>query len=1201
MEVSVIIPARDAATTLATTLNSLQDQTFRDWEAIVVNDGSSDETLAIAESFARRDARIRAASQPSQGVSAARNNGIRQARFEWLLFLDADDWLLPSHLKRLTDTLLSDSHLDAVHCGWAFVGPDGNFLGERYCPAGNLFEALARYCAVAIHACLVRRSLVEAVGCLDTSLRTCEDWDLWQRVARKGARFGIVHEVLACYRLRSNSASLDARQMLVDGLRVIVQGHGADPRVPNPDPSFAPGLPLEQLAAAKLHFFCWTAGLSLGRGEDPRPLFCRLSGEREPALSPNLVAWQIFEASRLSRTRSADSWVDLWPELERPIDDFLLALESHAAAPGLARRARTILERLILDHRIASQPITVGRTHAIRVDLGEPISDVVPPGSVERLHCSVDFEGEKLGTLELPVFERIVPRYVLEDALAAEFGWRILYRFFRCTIFQQLDTKKSENGLSAWRGSLMIANALMEDDNNFYQSLFDQAGWTIFLQELWGRPDWSLDCFYNRDLLVESNSIRNADDGWLEIEVSQEVPSVHVLGNELKIVPKVGGVPIGVVRLPVEDSFVRAQVIRALVTKECGFELCRAAVREALLGKSIAKELSFRDRLAALAAQRSSSVVIPCSKNGIVAPGCLASIIGAVFPEKNKMVLPRRLPGAIETSVSRRAVLPGQTAQQLAVAAETNGEPVAELLRNGDGFQCVIYAPELIYRSFPPVEKVEATNGSDRVKTADAGFHSRSTFEALFAPGPDPWKYTSAYEQTKYEHTLALLPRVKIERALELACAEGHFTAQLALRVGSLVAADISQIALERAVRRCAALDNIHFLRLDFTKDRLPGRFDLIVCSEVLYYVGEREQLEAVARELAAALRPGGSIILTHANLVVDEPDQPGFDWDHPFGARVIGDAFNRIDSLAFVKELRLPLYRVQLFTQCGDVDASLQYHPQQKPPQIIKMPQDVLPEPEYATRILWHGGEPRRESNTRAIVTNQLPILVYHAVAGTGPPELARYRVTPAGFEEQLSYLRDAGYYGIGLEEWHAAMAEHKPLPGRAVLITFDDGYLDFLTCAWPLLKQYGFSATVFLVAGQVGGSNSWDGLYGEKLPLLGWSDIRRLRDEGINFGSHSTTHRFLTGISPTQVVSEAACSRAILQRELGEPVSAFAYPYGDEDPVVQHLIGACGYTFGLTCRLARAGLWESLLALPRIEIWGSDSFRDFVAKLSI
>jgi peptidoglycan/xylan/chitin deacetylase (PgdA/CDA1 family) len=211
------------------------------------------------------------------------------------------------------------------------------------------------------------------------------------------------------------------------------------------------------------------------------------------------------------------------------------------------------------------------------------------------------------------------------------------------------------------------------------------------------------------------------------------------------------------------------------------------------------------------------------------------------------------------------------------------------------------------------------------------------------------------------------------------------------------------------------------------------------------------------------------------------------------------------------------------------------------------------------------------------------------------------RHPVTPEAFEEQLQYLRDAGFYSVRLEEWCAAMVAHRPLPGRAVVITFDDGYLDFLTYAWPLLRRYGFSATVSLVADEVGRSNRWDRVYGEEVPLLGWKEIRRLQDEGVEFGSYSASHRPLTSLSPAEVVREGARSRAILERGLGVPVKAFAYLYGDVDRVVELLIGACGYVFGLSRRQDRSTFYDSLLALPRIEVTGSDGLQEFVVKLSL
>ena len=225
----------------------------------------------------------------------------------------------------------------------------------------------------------------------------------------------------------------------------------------------------------------------------------------------------------------------------------------------------------------------------------------------------------------------------------------------------------------------------------------------------------------------------------------------------------------------------------------------------------------------------------------------------------------------------------------------------------------------------------------------------------------------------------------------------------------------------------------------------------------------------------------------------------------------------------------------------------------------------------------------------------------MYHSVSANGPSGLARYRVTPAVFEEQLQYLHDTGFRSVTLEKWRLAMEAKRPLPGRAMIITFDDGYRDFLTEAWPLLAKYGFSATVFLVADSVGRTNEWDQYYGQERPLLGWEEIRKLQKEGIEFGSHSLSHRPLTELPIQEVVREAARSKTLLERGLEARIRTFAYPYGASDEVIHRLVGACGYTFGLTCRSGPSQFRDSHLALPRIEIKGYDGLQEFAAKVGM
>jgi peptidoglycan/xylan/chitin deacetylase (PgdA/CDA1 family) len=249
------------------------------------------------------------------------------------------------------------------------------------------------------------------------------------------------------------------------------------------------------------------------------------------------------------------------------------------------------------------------------------------------------------------------------------------------------------------------------------------------------------------------------------------------------------------------------------------------------------------------------------------------------------------------------------------------------------------------------------------------------------------------------------------------------------------------------------------------------------------------------------------------------------------------------------------------------------------------------------ARRLL---GRPTRSTTTNAQRIDRLPILMYHRVSPTGLDANTRYRVTPKLFEEQLRYLRDAGYATVTPTEWRTSVERRKPLAKKSVLLTFDDGFVDFADFAWPLLKKYGFSATVFLVTDLVGKTNAWDAAAGETLPLMNWATIKRLRSEGCVFGSHTATHQPLTSLTPTEIVRQAARSRATMCRELNENIDTIAYPFGDTDAVVAHLFGAVGYTFGVTCERAQSGLKDSLLSLPRIEIEGDDTLARFQAKLA-
>jgi peptidoglycan/xylan/chitin deacetylase (PgdA/CDA1 family) len=133
-----------------------------------------------------------------------------------------------------------------------------------------------------------------------------------------------------------------------------------------------------------------------------------------------------------------------------------------------------------------------------------------------------------------------------------------------------------------------------------------------------------------------------------------------------------------------------------------------------------------------------------------------------------------------------------------------------------------------------------------------------------------------------------------------------------------------------------------------------------------------------------------------------------------------------------------------------------------------------------------------------------------------------------------------------------------------------------------------------VFLVADCIGRSNAWDAAYGEQLPLMGWRQIHELQVDGIEFGSHTVNHPFLTSLAPDQQAEELIRSRAQLVRELGR-CDSLAYPYGDCDEITRHLAGACGYNYAVTCEHGEASLDAGAHALPRIEVRGDETFEQF------
>jgi glycosyltransferase involved in cell wall biosynthesis len=225
--VSVIIPAYQVAQYIAAALDSVLAQTFKDYEIIVVNDGSPD-TAELERVLTPYRDRITYLRQENQGLGGARNTGVRAARGKYIAPLDADDLWDPEHLAAQVAVLEADPSLDVVYADARIFGdvPEaGRTLMELSPSAGEVtFERLVtRRCTVHVCVTVCRRETLLRAGLFDPALRRVEDFDMWLRIATQGGRIAYQRRVLGRYRRHAGSLSGDSVAMLETLLGVLAK------------------------------------------------------------------------------------------------------------------------------------------------------------------------------------------------------------------------------------------------------------------------------------------------------------------------------------------------------------------------------------------------------------------------------------------------------------------------------------------------------------------------------------------------------------------------------------------------------------------------------------------------------------------------------------------------------------------------------------------------------------------------------------------------------------------------------------------------------------------------------------------------------------------------------------------------------------------------------------------------------------------
>jgi peptidoglycan/xylan/chitin deacetylase (PgdA/CDA1 family) len=250
--------------------------------------------------------------------------------------------------------------------------------------------------------------------------------------------------------------------------------------------------------------------------------------------------------------------------------------------------------------------------------------------------------------------------------------------------------------------------------------------------------------------------------------------------------------------------------------------------------------------------------------------------------------------------------------------------------------------------------------------------------------------------------------------------------------------------------------------------------------------------------------------------------------------------------------------------------------------------------------RTLSEGQEiviPKREWNPAGVFPwgyQLVPVLVYHNISAQ---EKGKLSIAARVFDSQIRQLHAEGFHAIRLADFMAFTAGRRQLPRKSVLLTFDDGYKAFINFARPILKDYGYGATLFVYSDFLGGGSA-----------LSWQDLKILRDQGYDIQAHSKSHANLRrkeGESEAayakRIEAELAFPQTLFQKHLGHPVEALAYPYGEMDDELIPYVAKYGYNVAFTVRRQSNPAWVSPLKISRSQIYADMTAKDFTKNLIV
>ncbi len=209
------------------------------------------------------------------------------------------------------------------------------------------------------------------------------------------------------------------------------------------------------------------------------------------------------------------------------------------------------------------------------------------------------------------------------------------------------------------------------------------------------------------------------------------------------------------------------------------------------------------------------------------------------------------------------------------------------------------------------------------------------------------------------------------------------------------------------------------------------------------------------------------------------------------------------------------------------------------------------------------------------------VPVLLYHSVSADDTGRVGRYSMTPALFRAHVAWIAEQGFSTLTVSDYAAALRGEIPLPGRPLVVTFDDGYADFLDQAAPVLAEHRVRSTLYVTTRPVGETRR--GTLGGR-PMLTWGELRQLAALGVEIGAHSHDHAQLDLLPRSKALQQVSTCKRLLEDHLQVDVRSFAYPHGYNSSATRRAVMAAGYASACGVQNARSHTRDSLWSLARI-----------------